>query len=139
MITPGEPTPATNPAVILIAKTLMLSTRENGIFVGAFRHSKYPPNLVALHTSRQCGLGVFNTGATFGDNTSPSNFQSLADGRRYLAQYLWLNDHSVVDRTIRVLPPIHLADSPSDDVIASFTKADTDSLNLGVFYPNGDR
>ncbi len=106
---------------------------------GAFRHSKYPPNLVALHTSRQCGLGVFNTGATFGDNTSPSNFQPLADGRRYLAQYLWLNDHSVVKRTVSVLPPIHLADSPSDDVIASFTKADTDSLNLGVFYPNGDR
>ena len=35
MVTPGEPTPATYPAVILIAKTLMLSTRENGIFVGS--------------------------------------------------------------------------------------------------------
>lgn len=29
---PGEQTPATYPLVILIAKTLMLSTRENGIF-----------------------------------------------------------------------------------------------------------
>jgi len=32
IVAPGEPTPATYPFVILIAKTLTLSTRENGIF-----------------------------------------------------------------------------------------------------------
>lgn len=106
---------------------------------GAFRHGKYGPNVVAMHTSQQCGYGVLNTGATFGDNTSPSNFDPLALGRRYLAQYLWINDDSVVDRTISVLPPLQLEASPPDDVTATFTQADRDSLNLGVFDHHGNR
>ncbi len=106
---------------------------------GAFRHGKYTPNAVALHTSIQCGYAVLNTGTTFGDNTSPSNFDPQALARRYLSQYLWLNDPSVVDRALRALPPIQLEDPPTDAVAQTFRPAHSDSLNLGVFDHNGDR
>jgi hypothetical protein len=47
---------------------------------GAFRHSKYAP--VGMHTSSQCAMKKPTTGATFGDSTSPSNFDPLAIARR---------------------------------------------------------
>jgi hypothetical protein len=37
---------------------------------GAFRHMKYALLLIAMHTARQCGFGVFYTGGTFCDNTT---------------------------------------------------------------------
>jgi hypothetical protein len=40
---------------------------------GAFRHLKYHPNLVAMHSCLLYGYMFFQTGLTFGDNTSPSN------------------------------------------------------------------
>ena len=76
---------------------------------GAFRQTKYHPNLVGMHTSIQCGYGVLNTGATFGDNTSPSNFNPLAEGRRYLSRYLWSSDPNVITDVLPLLPPITMA------------------------------
>ena len=56
---------------------------------GAFRLMKYHPNLMALHTSIQAGYAVVNTGGTFGDNTSPSNFDPIGLARRIRASALW--------------------------------------------------
>lgn len=106
---------------------------------GAFRHTKYGPELVAMHTSVQCGIGVLNTGATFGDCTSPSNFDPIARARRFLAQYLWLCDHGVVDRASRALPIVQLNAAPTMAESSAFTQADADDLHTGVFYSTGDR
>ena len=106
---------------------------------GAFRQAKYAPALVALHTSIQCGFGVLNTGATFGDNTPPSNFEPIASSRRMLVSWLWLNDPQVERCTLPVLPPISFAAPPTDEEVASFTPADADTLNPGVLDANGQR
>ncbi len=105
---------------------------------GAFRLMKYHPNCWALHSSRQCGYLVINTGGTFGDNTSPSNFDPIGLARRQLAQYLWKFDVAL-DRVKKHLPPIQLAEAPPVEVIASFVPADSDDLNPGVLGPSGER
>jgi hypothetical protein len=38
---------------------------------------------------------VCATGSTFGDNTSPGNFQPIADARKQLAAYFWSQDDTV--------------------------------------------
>ena len=103
---------------------------------GAFRRLKYHPNCVALHASVQCGFLVLNTGGTFGDNTSPSNFDPLALARRELAQSLWLHDDDVVARATPHLPGIHSIPQPET---VSFTPADADTLNPGVLDSRGRR
>ena len=75
---------------------------------GAYRRMKYHPNLMGMHTSIQCGFGVINTGGTFGDNTSPSNFDPLAVARRALSQDLWLNATDLEDKFGRFLPNLVL-------------------------------
>jgi hypothetical protein len=56
---------------------------------GAFRHMKYNPNVVGMHSFVIAGHLACLTGMTFGDNTSPSNFEPIADAKRQLAKYLW--------------------------------------------------
>ena len=83
---------------------------------------------------------VVNTGATFGDNTSPSNFDPLAAGRRQLARALWSSDEDFVPRISTFLPaPIELAPRPTKAEAAAFAQADCDELNRGVFNPDGTR
>ena len=106
---------------------------------GAFRLMKYHPNLMALHTSRQCGYCVINTGGTFGDNTSPSNFDPLGLARRQLAHYLWVHDQSACERILPYLPPLQRAPTPSPEEVATFVPADVDGINVGVLGPNGER
>ena len=103
---------------------------------GAFRRLKYHPNCVSLHASIQCGYLVLNTGGTFGDNTSPSNFDPLTVGRRQLAQHVWLHDDLVVSRTSPFLPKIETV--PTEETV-SFTPADADTINTGVLNEDGSR
>lgn len=56
---------------------------------GASRHQKYHPNLVGMHSCVIADHLSCSTGMTFGDNTSPSNFEPIADARRQLAKHLW--------------------------------------------------
>ena len=105
----------------------------------AFRQLKYHPDLVALHTSRQCGFGVCNTGGTFGDNTTPSNYDVFSTARRQLAQWLWVHDPHVIARVQHLLPPVTIAPPPSSQVTQTFTPAEFDSLNPAPVLPDGDR
>ena len=48
-----------------------------------------------MHTSLQCKFCVINTGGTFGDNTSPPNFNPIGLARRQLGWYLWKAEANV--------------------------------------------
>ena len=106
---------------------------------GAFRQIKYHPNLAGTHTSVQCGFGVLNTGATFGDNTSPSNFDPIARARRFMSHYLWTSSPDVVERVLPFLPPITTAPLPTPAEAALFAQSDRDNINTGVIDGNGNR
>ena len=106
---------------------------------GAFRLMKYHPNLMALHTSIQCGFAVVNTGGTFGDNTSPSNFDPIGLARRQLSQFLWRTSRTLKARILPYLPSLRLAPEPPPEVVASFQPADPDSINTGVLDSSGSR
>ena len=105
---------------------------------GAFRHMKYNPNLVGMHSCVIAGYLACSTGMTFGDNTSPSNFEPIADARRQLAKYLW-QQSDTISQTTKFLPTIQLAAPPSVDVTHSFVRADADSMNGGVTDRNNNR
>lgn len=106
---------------------------------GAFRQLKYHPNLVAMHTSIQCGFGCLNTGATFGDNTSPSNFDPCGLCRRHLSRHLWLTCGDICQLVEPHLPPITTAPPPTPGEIQAFARADPCLLNTGVLDPLGNR
>jgi len=106
---------------------------------GAFRLMKYHPNLVSMHSSRQCGYCVVNTGGTFGNNTNPSNFDPLGLGRRQLAHYLWTAASSAVLTITPYLPALNLAPLPTSADVAAFRPADRDTTNPGVLSEDGSR
>ena len=107
---------------------------------GAFRLMKYHPNLVGMHTSLQCKFAVVNTGATFGDNTSPSNFDVIGRARRHQSAYLWKHSSSVIEDTTPFLPELQMATPPTTTEAEAFCPADRDALNPGVLDPaTGDR
>ena len=106
---------------------------------GAFRLMKYNPDLVGLHTSLQGDYCVVNTGGTFGDNTSPSNFDPIGLARRQLAWYLWKHETEAQLRAKAYLPLVQLAAPPTPVEIAAFCPADADTINTGVLDANGDR
>jgi hypothetical protein len=106
---------------------------------GAFRLMRYHPNCMAMHTFIQGSYGVVNTGGTFGDNTSPSNFDPIGMARRQLAWYMWKHDPTVSDRVLPHLPPLHMAPEPTAAEVASFSPADKDATNPGVLDDLGSR
>ena len=53
---------------------------------GAFRHVKYHPNVVGMHSCVIMNCLLLQTGQNFGDNTSPSNWEVIARTRQQLAQ-----------------------------------------------------
>jgi hypothetical protein len=63
----------------------------------AFPRIKYNPNLVGMHSAISNDTLIMNTGLTFGDNTSPSNWEPVARACQQLAQHLWHHD-DIIDR-----------------------------------------
>lgn len=55
----------------------------------AFPRIKYNPQLVAMHSSISNGTLSMSTDLSFGDNSSPSNWEPIARARQQLAQHLW--------------------------------------------------
>ena len=105
---------------------------------GAFRHGKYHPSLVAMHGVIIFGLTILMTGMTFGDNTSPSNWEPVARARSHYAQHIW-SDPDLLERAEPYIPPFTVADPPTPEEQATFQQATADSINRGVFNPDGTR
>jgi hypothetical protein len=105
----------------------------------AFQHIKFPPALVAMNTSRLCGVGVLSTGAHFGGCTTPSNWDPIALARRRLAQYLWSNKPNLRSYAKRFVPQVRLATPPTQEEVQKFARATPDIINKGVLGPTGKR
>ncbi|KAI2498468.1 hypothetical protein MHU86_16052 [Fragilaria crotonensis] len=106
----------------------------------AFPRLKYNPQLVAMHSSISNNTLSMNTGLTFGDNTSPSNWEPIARARQQLAQHYWLNQpEMVLEKAKLFLPPFQFAPSATEEEKAAFAVAIPDSLNTGVVDANGIR
>src|SRR6056300_235796 len=105
---------------------------------GAFRHSKFNPNVVGMHTFMLFGFLFLATGLTFGGVPHPANWEVFALTRMTLARYFWGLD-DIVSRALPFLPKITFAPPPTPEDIRAFTPADRDSLNQGVLHPDGSR
>jgi hypothetical protein len=103
---------------------------------GAFRHAKYNPNLVALHSCILFGFLFMSTGQTFGDSPSPANFEPLARARQQYAQFLWMQADTL-RRAAPYMPKLQFQVPPNDSTV--FFPSTADPLNMGVFNPDGSR
>jgi hypothetical protein len=103
---------------------------------GAFRHAKYNPNLVALHACLLFGFLFMSTGQTFGDCSSPANFEPIARARQQYAQFLW-SQATTLHLARTYLPKLQFQPQPTDPNV--FTQSTPDSLNQGVFNSDGSR
>lgn len=105
---------------------------------GAFRQIKYNPNLVGMHATLVFGVLFFMTGQTFGDASSPANWEPVATCRRLYAKYLW-SQPATVERGQHLLPNPKFTDPPSASDVANFAKANRDSQNQGILNEDGSR
>lgn len=104
----------------------------------AFRQAKYPPNLAGLHCKIFNGVLFIDTGQTFGDTTSPANFEPIAICRSQHARALWHRDDTV-KKTLHLLPKIEYQTPPTPAEVDTFVQANRDSMNQGVLDENGNR
>ena len=104
----------------------------------AFPRVKYNPNLVAMHSAIASDTLIMHTGLTFGDNTSPSNWEPFARARQQLAQKLW-HDEDIVERAAPYLPELTFESPATQEEREAFAVAIPDSKNQGVFGKNGKR
>jgi len=106
---------------------------------GAFRWVKYTPFLVAMHAFQHDNFVGMYAGQTFGDTTSPQNFEPIPIARRELAKWLW---HNAPNRTIEMalpyLPELETILPPTDEEIAEFTPADPDPPYLPAVDEDGN-
>ena len=98
---------------------------------GAFRQVKYNPNLVAMHAFLVFGVLFMSTGQTFGDCTSPANWEPVARNRQQYAQFLWRQVLTLA-KGMKYLPRLLFAPPPSSAVVATFAQATPDLLDTGV-------
>jgi hypothetical protein len=103
-----------------------------------FRHVKYNPNLVAMHSYIVYGILYMSTGQTFGDTGSPGNFDAIPLARQQVAMHLWHQEDIIADAE-QYTPAIEIAPAPQSAAIALFTLANPDSQNPGVFDEGGSR
>lgn len=105
---------------------------------GAFRHGKYNVNLVAMHACIIFDTLFMSTGMTFGDNTSPANWEPIARARQQLSQHFWKQD-DIIERAAPYLPKFKLAPPPTPEEQDTFVQATADSFHKGVFDDQGQR
>ena len=105
---------------------------------GAFRQNKYHPNVVAMHCYQVDGVLAAATGTTFGDCSSPGNWEPLARARQQLAQHYWFVP-DITSKAAPYFPLIRFSKPPTKAEIATFRRADRDSINSGVWSATGHR
>jgi hypothetical protein len=77
-------------------------------------------------------------GQTFGDNTSPSNFEAVPKCRSQHAQALWHRPDTIA-RALPLLTAIAHQHPPTLAEAASFVQANRNSLNPGILDALGKR
>jgi hypothetical protein len=106
---------------------------------GAFRHGKYNPNLVGMHCVVIFGMTLLMTGMTFGDNTSPSNWEPIARARSQFAKWCWSKMDDLIEKAKPYAPNFTTAPDPTTEERANFVQATADSRHKGVFNADGSR
>jgi len=96
----------------------------------AFRTLSWHPNLVSMHGLMVLGLLWFMVRLTFGDCTSPPNFEPIAIARRYMAQFYY-NLPNVLELAAKYMPKLTIME-PSAADIQSIMRIPPDRLNPGV-------
>ena len=109
--------------------------------VAAFRTLCWHPNLVSMHGLYVLDHLWFMVRLTFGDCTSPPNFEPVAIARRYMAQYYY-NLPNVEELAAAHMPDLQIV-VPSAAELASIMRIPPDSKNKGMqgwkhFDPNYD-
>ena len=104
----------------------------------AFPRVKYNPNLVAMHSAMSHDTLIMHTGLTFGDNTSPSNWEPIARARQQLAQKLW-HDEDILIRAQQYMPKFTFEEPATQEEQDGFAIAIPDKKNRGVFDKKGNR
>jgi hypothetical protein len=66
------------------------------------------------------------TGTTFGDNSSPQNFEPMAMARSELAQHLW-GQEGTIEAVAHHLPAPKYEAEPTPAEIDAYQRADADS------------
>ena len=88
---------------------------------GAFNHNKYNPMLVALHAFVLLGYLVMNSATSFGDNSSPSNFEPLAQARQQHAKHLWLTSDNLTEQAAQQGVHVQLSLPPTPSEVSQFS------------------
>lgn len=96
----------------------------------AFRMFSWHPNLVSMHGLQALNAVWLMVRLTFGDCTSPPNFEPIAIARRYLARQ-YFNQPDIVERAAKWMPQLTVVE-PSDADKATFMQIPPDSTNPGV-------
>jgi hypothetical protein len=104
----------------------------------AFKQAKYPPNLAGMHCKIINGILYVDTAQTFGDNTSPANWEPIAICRSQHARALW-HRHDTIARAVPLLPKIEHQEPATKEEVSRFAKANRDSQNTGVLDADGKR
>jgi hypothetical protein len=105
---------------------------------GAFWQVKHNSNLVAMHAFLVFGILFMSTGQTFGDCTSPANWEPVASNRQQYARFLWMQIDALA-RGLPHLPQVIFASPASKAAVAQFFHATAGSLNTGALDQHGAR
>ena len=97
--------------------------------------NKSPTSLACMH-SFQLGDHVgFPTGQTFGGETRKANFEILARAHHHQAQHIY-NHPNILGQAEKYLPPVELANPPTQAIVKRFTQATNESKNPGRTNPD---
>lgn len=99
---------------------------------------KYNSYLDAMHAFLVFRILFMSTGQTFGDCTSPANWEPVGRNRQQYAQFLWHQVSTLVNG-MQYLPKLQFAPTPSPTVVTTFVQATPDSLNTGVLNKQAQR
>ena len=116
----------------------MTATQATTTFNAPSPESNTIPTSSGMHSAISNNTLIMNTGLTFGDNTSPSNWEHIVRARQQLAQHLW-HQEDIITRAQPYLPSVRF-DAPATPAERSaFAVAIADSRNPGVFNTSSKR
>jgi len=96
----------------------------------AFRQASWHPNLVSMHGMLVLGAIWLMCRLTFGDCTSPPNFEPIAIARRYLARH-YFNLPNIKELAAQWMPKITVVEPTAAD-LATIMRIPADTVNRGV-------